>query len=59
VNTSFNVRGEPIVCAPSDALACFARTAIDALVIGPFLLRRDMQTGSLDMQATSGAMGLD
>ena len=59
VNTSFNVRGEPIVCTPSEALTCFARTAIDALVIGPFLLRRDMQAGSFDMQATSGAMGLD
>src|ERR1035437_5553353 len=32
VNTSFNVRGEPIVCTPADAFACFARTAIDALV---------------------------
>ena len=59
VNTSFNVRGEPIVCTPSDALACFARTAIDALVIGPFLVRRDMQTGSLRTTATSGALGLD
>jgi carbamoyltransferase len=59
VNTSFNVRGEPIVCTPSDALACFARTAIDALVIGPFLLRRDMQSGSLRTPAASGAVGLD
>ena len=59
VNTSFNVRGEPIVCTPSDALACFARTAIDALVIGPFLVRRDMQTGSLLTTATSGALGFD
>ena len=59
VNTSFNVRGEPIVCTPSDALACFARTAIDALVIGPFLVRRDKQTGSLLTEATSGALGLD
>jgi len=38
VNTSFNVRGEPIVCTPADAYACFMRTHIDALVIGPFLL---------------------
>jgi carbamoyltransferase len=44
VNTSFNVRGEPIVATPVDAFACFARTAIDALVIGPFLLRREMQS---------------
>jgi len=44
VNTSFNVRGEPIVCTPADAFACFARTAIDALVIGPFLVHRGTQT---------------
>jgi carbamoyltransferase len=34
VNTSFNVRGEPIVCSPRDAYLCFMRTAMDALVIG-------------------------
>ena len=34
VNTSFNVRGEPIVCTPSEAYVCFMRTRIDALVIG-------------------------
>lgn len=45
VNTSFNVRGEPIVATPNDAFACFARTAVDALVIGPFLLRRELQSG--------------
>jgi len=38
VNTSFNVRGEPIVCSPKDAHTCFMRTHIDALVLGPFLL---------------------
>jgi len=38
VNTSFNVRGEPIVCAPADAYRCFMRTHIDHLVLGPFLL---------------------
>jgi carbamoyltransferase len=59
INTSFNVRGEPIVCNPSDALACFARTAIDALVIGPFMVRRDMQSGSLRTEASAGALGLD
>src|SRR5690606_28155687 len=36
VNTSFNVRGEPIVCTPADAYRCFMRTHIDALVLGPF-----------------------
>lgn len=43
VNTSFNVRSEPIVCTPADAVRCFLRTALDALVIGPFVVRRDAQ----------------
>jgi carbamoyltransferase len=43
VNTSFNVRGEPIVCSPTDAYACFLHTAIDALVLYPFLLLRGDQ----------------
>jgi carbamoyltransferase len=38
VNTSFNVRGEPIVCTPQDAIAAFFSTPLDALVIGPFLV---------------------
>jgi carbamoyltransferase len=38
VNTSFNVRGEPIVCSPADAYQCFMRTGIDALVMGNFIL---------------------
>lgn len=42
VNTSFNVRGEPIVCSPEDAYRCFMRTHIDYLVVGSFLLdKRD------------------
>jgi carbamoyltransferase len=59
VNTSFNVRGEPIVRSPADAYACFARTAIDALVIGPFVVRREMQTQSSLAGAASAAVGLD
>jgi len=43
VNTSFNVRGEPIVCTPEDAYACFARTEMDALVIEDFVLLRSEQ----------------
>ena len=43
LNTSFNVRGEPVVCTPEDAYRCFVNTAIDWLAIGPFLLRRDNQ----------------
>jgi carbamoyltransferase len=43
VNTSFNVRGEPIVCTPADAYQCFMRTHIDNLVLGPFVLRKEEQ----------------
>ena len=44
VNTSFNVRGEPIVCTPTDAYRCFMRTHIDYLVLGPFLLAKAGQS---------------
>ena len=40
VNTSFNIRGEPIVCTPEDALGCFQRTAMDELYIGSFRLTK-------------------
>ena len=43
LNTSFNVRGEPVVCTPEDAYRCFVNTAIDWLAIGPFLLKREDQ----------------
>jgi carbamoyltransferase len=43
VNTSFNVRGEPIVCTPEDAYRCFMRTHIDVLVLGPFLVEKTQQ----------------
>jgi carbamoyltransferase len=43
VNTSFNVRGEPIVCSPADAYRCFRRTHIDYLVLGPYLLEKAAQ----------------
>ena len=43
INTSFNVRGEPIVCTPEDAYRCFMRTEMDALVLGPFLLKKTEQ----------------
>ena len=43
VNTSFNVRGEPIVCTPADAYRCFMRTHIDYLVMGPFLVDKNVQ----------------
>jgi carbamoyltransferase len=43
VNTSFNVRGEPIVCSPEDAYRCFVGTEMDVLVAGNCLLRREQQ----------------
>jgi len=43
VNTSFNVRGEPIVCTPAEAFACFMRTEMDCLAIGDFLLLKSEQ----------------
>ncbi|HEX9486073.1 MAG TPA: carbamoyltransferase [Gemmatimonadales bacterium] len=43
VNTSFNVRGEPIVCTPEDAYRCFMRTHIDVLVLGPFVVEKTKQ----------------
>ena len=44
VNTSFNVRGEPIVCTPEDAYRCFMRTEMDYLVLENFLLAKSDQT---------------
>lgn len=41
LNTSFNMRGEPIVCDPDDALACFVRCRLDALVLGDLILLRE------------------
>lgn len=43
VNTSFNVRGEPIVCTPEHAYTCFMRTEMDYLALGPFLLNKANQ----------------
>jgi carbamoyltransferase len=47
VNTSFNVRGEPIVCTPEDAFNCFMGTGLDVLVIGNCVLRKNQQDTSL------------
>jgi carbamoyltransferase len=41
VNTSFNTRGEPIVCTPRDAIECFWTSPFDALVINSFLLEKN------------------
>jgi carbamoyltransferase len=43
INTSFNVRGEPIVCTPEDAYLCFMRTNMDYLVLGNYLLNKENQ----------------
>ncbi len=43
INTSFNVRGEPIVCTPEDAYRCFMRTNIDHLILGDILLNKEEQ----------------
>jgi carbamoyltransferase len=45
VNTSFNVRGEPIVCTPEQALRCFLATGMDALVLEKFVLLKEEQVG--------------
>jgi carbamoyltransferase len=47
VNTSFNVRGEPIVCTPTDAFKCFMGTGLDNLVIGNFFLQKKQQNSKL------------
>jgi carbamoyltransferase len=47
VNTSFNVRGEPIVCTPEDAFRCFMGTEIEVLAVGNCLLRKDDQNAAL------------
>jgi carbamoyltransferase len=44
VNTSFNVRGEPIVCTPEDAFRCFMATDLDVLAIENFVLYKTEQT---------------
>ena len=43
INTSFNVRGEPIVCTPEDAYKCFMRTNMDYLIMGNFLIEKKEQ----------------
>ena len=47
VNTSFNVRGEPIVCSPKDAFRCFMGTELDLLVVGNCIHRKEQQDKSL------------
>ncbi|MEO5589836.1 MAG: carbamoyltransferase [Gemmatimonadaceae bacterium] len=58
INTSFNVRGEPMVCSPADAYRCFMRTHLDYLAIGPFLLAKSDQP-TFDERAWSATIRLD
>ncbi len=59
INTSFNVRGEPIVCTPEDAYRCFMRTEMDTLVLGPFLLRKQAQPGWTEKESWQEEFALD
>jgi carbamoyltransferase len=59
VNTSFNVRGEPIVCDTTDALECFLSTDIDVLVVGSQVVRKEGQTTDALKPRRSAAYALD
>ena len=59
VNTSFNVRGEPIVCTPEDAYRCFQRTEMDYLVIGEFLFDKKEQPAWQETGNWQEEFGLD
>ncbi len=48
INTSFNVRGEPIVCTPEDAYRCFMRTNLDYLIMGNYLLNKEDQKNKME-----------
>src|SRR5690606_15879308 len=58
VNTSFNVRGEPIVCTPEDAFRCFMGTEIERLAVGNCYLRKEAQDPSLQRDH-AGSFELD
>jgi carbamoyltransferase len=58
VNTSMNVRGEPMVCSPEDAYRCFMRTEMDVLVCGQFLLMKEDQP-AMELESAEAAFGLD
>ena len=47
VNTSFNIRGEPIVCSPKDAFQCFMGTELDVLVVGNYIAYKEEQDRTL------------
>jgi carbamoyltransferase len=59
VNTSFNVRGEPIVCTPADAFRCFMRTNIDVLVLESFILVKSEQKALAEDESWKQELVLD
>jgi carbamoyltransferase len=59
INTSFNVRGEPIVCTPQEAYRCFMRTNVDYLVMGNFLLEKTAQKPLVEERAWQEEFELD
>jgi carbamoyltransferase len=59
VNTSFNVRGEPIVCTPEEAYTCFMRTEMDCLVLEDFVLEKQTQRPFADNDAWKEEFQLD
>jgi carbamoyltransferase len=59
INTSFNVRGEPIVCTPAEAYRCFQSTHIDALVLERFVLEKKPQAEPIENEAYLGQFTLD
>ncbi|MFH1621876.1 MAG: carbamoyltransferase [Candidatus Omnitrophota bacterium] len=59
INTSFNIRGEPIVCSPLDALRCFLRTDMDYLAMGDFLINKKLQKPAKDKLKYSQYLELD
>jgi carbamoyltransferase len=59
VNTSFNVRGEPIVCTPENAYTCFMRTEMDCLVLGDFVLDKSEQGEFVETRAWQEEFQLD
>ena len=59
VNTSFNVRSEPIVCTPEDAYRCFMRTGIDILVLDNFVLQKKEQPEWKESTNWQEQFGLD
>ena len=59
INTSFNVRGEPIVCSPEDSYKCFMRTGMDVLAIENFILYKENQPNFSDQKDWQSEYELD